>query len=73
MNSVEAPYLRYSAPKPVHEKPNGLWAFDHCPKGIWQEYGEFPDEQMARKEWQKLTAVWNAENGKGYVTDGKRK
>lgn len=63
-------YRGYSAPSSVRQKPNGMWTFDHCPYGVWEEFCEFPDEPTATREMEKLRKVWTAENGKGYVVAG---
>jgi hypothetical protein len=60
-------YRGYSGPTPLRQKPNGTWTFDHCPYGVWEEFCEFPDEETATKELERLKGVWEAENGKGYV------
>jgi hypothetical protein len=60
-------YRGFSAPSQVRQKENGMWTFDHCPYGVWEEFCEFPDELTARKELERLKGVWEAENGKGFV------
>jgi hypothetical protein len=65
--TLDMSYHGFSAPSPVQAKENGKWSFRHHANGVWSEYGEFSDKSTAAREWNRLNAIWEAENGKGYV------
>ncbi|HVZ83545.1 MAG TPA: hypothetical protein VG893_07695 [Terracidiphilus sp.] len=60
-------YRGYSAPSPVHQQQDGMWTFNHFPNGEPKEFGRFFDESAANREREKLNAIWEAENNKGYI------
>lgn len=44
-----------------------MWTFNHFPNGEPKEFGRFFDESAANREREKLNAIWEAENNKGYI------
>ena len=70
--TLDMSYHGFSAPSPVQAKENGKWSFGHQANGVWSEYGEFSDKSTADREWNLLNAIWETENGKGYVVTHSR-